>query len=134
MINVNDCILTYKWCTRLIYSSPNIEIKTYTIFDLPEPMLLQKKYLRLHNININTINIYDDLFVNKNSFLISNYAYSEISLDLQNLYTQKLINPYISHGFLTWNAIEFYNFSDNKNFIKEKEYPCTGTYNYYIYF
>ena len=112
----------------------NIEIKSYTIFDLHEPMILQKKYLNLHNIVINTLNIFDDFVIDKNSFLISNYAYSEISIDLQKLYTQKLINPYILHGFLAWNGIEFYNFCDNKNFITEKEYPHTGTYNYYIYF
>jgi hypothetical protein len=112
----------------------NITIKSYIIFDLPEPMILQKKYLNLHNIDINTLNIYDDININKNSFLISNYAYSEISHDLQQLYTNKVINPYISHGFMVWNFIEFYNFCDNKNFIKENEYPLTGTNNYYIYF
>ncbi len=116
----------------------NIKIKSYTIFDLFEPMLLQKKYLELHNIEINVINLFDNFTLNNNSFLISNYAFSEISTDLQKIYTQKVLNPYILHGFLVWNFIPFYNFIDNKSITCEKEYPFTGNYrnpfNLYVYF
>jgi hypothetical protein len=112
----------------------NIHINSYSIFDLQEPLLLQKKYLE--NINVNGVHFttMDDLEnIKKNSFLISNYAYSEISLDLQKKYTEKLLNPYVSHGFLTWNFIEPYHFIENKMIKTEKEYPSTGD-NFYIWF
>lgn len=113
----------------------NIQIKSYSIFDLKEPLLLQEKYLE--NINIKNVNFMtlDNLQnINQNSFLISNYAYSEISLDLQNKYTEKLLNPFVSHGFLTWNFIELYPFIENKTITKEIEYPLTGNGNLYIRF
>lgn len=111
----------------------NIHISSYSIFDLQEPLLLQKKYLE--NLNVNNVNFtgLDDLEnIKQNSFLISNYAYSEISLDLQKKYTDKLLNPYISHGFLTWNFIKLYHFINNKMIKTEREYPLTGN-NFYIW-
>ncbi len=66
------CLFMYK-----LSSLFDININSYTIFDLQEPMILQKKYLKLHNININTINIFDDFKLSSNLFLISNYAFSE---------------------------------------------------------
>jgi hypothetical protein len=111
-----------------------INLKSYTIFDLPEALLLQKKYLELHNITIETFNIKDNFNLNKNSFLISNYAYSEINDEYRNLYTEKVLNPYTSHGFLTWNFIKIYNFIENKEIITEDEHPLTNPLNYYIYY
>ena len=124
------CLFIYK-LSKLF----DITINSYTIFDLPEPMMLQKEYLSIHNININTINLFDDFTLNKNSFLISNYAYSEISMELQKIYTQKVLNPYVSSGFLVWNSFDgVYNFMDNINIVSEKEYPVTGNTNLYVYF
>jgi translation elongation factor P/translation initiation factor 5A len=93
----------------------NITIKTYNIFDLPEPMALQKKYLHAHGFeNVNFMNLDDfenvklssstscdeeSLKLPKDCFLVSNYAYSEISMDLQKKYTKYVLNPYVSHGF-----------------------------------
>jgi len=112
-----------------------IKINSYTIFDLEEPMLLQKKYLSLQNIN-NVL--FKDLYtfdkVNKNSFLISCYAFSEIDMQIQKDYTEKLLNPYISHGFITWNHIPIYDFIEDKTIISEREYPLTGNNNYYLRF
>lgn len=122
------CLFIYK-----IAPIFDIVINSYTIFDLEYPMILQKKYLKLHNININTYDINSNFNLNNNSFLISNYAFSEISLDLQQNYSNKLLNPYISYGFLAWNNIEVYNFIDNKDIKKEKEFPFTGPHNYYVY-
>lgn len=112
----------------------NIKICSYTIFDLPEPMMLQKRYLELHEIYINTFNVNDNFTLNDNCFLISNYAFSEIRMDLQKLYTERVINPYTTHGFLTWNAIDVYDFAKNKIIQKEKEYPLTHQLNYYVYY
>ena len=113
----------------------NININTYSIFDLKYPLLLQKKYLE--NLNINNINYVElDCIKNleKNSFLISNYSFSEISLDLQKKYTNNVLNPYTSHGFLVWNFIDTYNFIQNKYIRIENELPSTDIKNKYIYY
>ena len=114
----------------------NIKINTYSIFDLQIVLALQKKYLEnLNIINVNYVELDNIQNIYKNSFLISNYAFSEISLDLQKKYTNNVLNPYISYGFLTWNFIDTYNFIDNKNMTIETEIPLTGSKkNKYIYF
>jgi len=112
----------------------NININSYSIFDLVEASQLQKKYLNAHDIDVNVcqINNFDNL--KTNSFLISNYAFSEIELSLQKEYTEKILNPYTSYGFLAWNFIELYDFVSDSKIQKEPEYPNTnfnGT-NYYV--
>ena len=95
----------------------NINVNTYTIFDLPEALQLQKKYLtdELNVINLNFAEINNFTNIKENSFLVSTYAFSEIPLDLQKDYTNKILNPYTSHGFLAWNFIDIYPFIDNTN-------------------
>jgi len=113
----------------------NININTYTIYDLPKPLLLQKKYLNYYNItNVNFNYISDTENLKNGSFLISNYAFSEIPIVLQNIYSKNIINPYTSYGFLCWNHIDVYNFVDNKNITVEPEVPLTGNNNKYVYY
>ena len=113
-----------------------INITSYTIIDLPEISLLQKTYLDAldmsKNMHFYNINNYKNL--KENSFLISNYAYSEISIELQQEYTEKILNPYISYGFLVWNYIEIYDFIKSKIILKEYEEPDTShnNTNYYV--
>lgn len=114
----------------------NISISSYVIFDLVEACQLQKKYLSLFNININTgdINTTEDYInLNKNSFLISNYAFSEISMEYQNLYKTRILDNYIDYGFLVWNSYDKYNFIENKDIKYEIERPQTGTINSFVY-
>ena len=113
-----------------------INISSYSIFDLPEASILQEKYLNSLNIK-NTQYCQLDNFNNlkHNSFLISNYAFSEISKDLQSEYIHKIINPYTRFGFLTWNFIPLYIFINNSIIEKQTEYPKTGgENNFYIRF
>jgi len=113
----------------------DITINTYSIFDLQMPLILQQKYLEnlsIHNINYVTLDNMKNL--KYNSFLISNYAFSEISLDLQKQYTNHVLNPYVSYGFLAWNFIDVYEFIDNKNITIEAEYPLTYRTNKYVRF
>lgn len=123
-------------CVFIIHIAPlyGITVNSYTIFDLLEASLLQKKYLNALNIEkINCCHL--DKFDNlkNDSFLISNYAFSEISLELQKQYTEKVINPYTKYGFLAWNFISVYDFVENSIIEKEKEYPQTGRgSNYYV--
>jgi hypothetical protein len=96
----------------------NLNIISYSIFDIMEASKLQEKYLA--NLNINNSYFYQlDNFVNikKDSFLISNYAFSEISLDLQKKYSEKIIKPYTSNGILCWNHNPVYQFTDKKIYI-----------------
>ena len=116
----------------------NITIKSYTIFDLPDISKLQKVYLEALNadndMNFYQIDNYKDL--KPNSFLIANYSYSEIAMHLQKEYTKKILNPYVSYGFLVWNFIPIYDFIDNKIISSELEVPDTSgnATNYYITF
>jgi len=93
----------------------NISINTYAIFDLLEASKLQEKYLS--NLNVKNSYFYQvDKFENlkQNSFLISNYAFSEISLELQKEYSAKIIKPFTSNGILCWNHNPVYQFTDKK--------------------
>tara|TARA_Y100000741_G_scaffold347384_1_gene314612 strand:+ start:241 stop:1008 length:768 start_codon:yes stop_codon:yes gene_type:complete len=111
-----------------------ININSYTIFDLLEPSLLQKKYLNALNIekvNCFTIDNFNNL--KNNSFLISNYAFSEIGGKKQSEYIEKIINPYTTFGFLTWNR-QCYDFVKNSIIEKEEEDPQTGSRNLYVRF
>jgi hypothetical protein len=104
-----------------------ININSYSIFDLLEASLLQEKYLKslnIENVNFHQIENYSNL--KKNSFLISNYSFSEISNDLQKIYIEKIINAYTSYGFLAWNSINVYDFIENSIIEKEIEYPQTS--------
>jgi len=97
--------------------------------------MLQKKYLEALNINnVNFLEIDSIKNLKENSFLISNYAFSEISLELQKKYTKEVLNPYTSHGFLVWNFINIYKFINDKNITIENEYPFTSSINKYVYF
>jgi hypothetical protein len=105
----------------------NININSYSLFDLPYPLLLQEKYLK--KLNINTANFVDFNNIQnlkKNSFLISNYAFSELTMKLQILYTNNVLNPYTSFGFLVWNNKHLYRFIDDKYVTIEPEFPTTN--------
>lgn len=112
----------------------NINISSYTIFDLLEASQLQTKYLNNLELNVNCYQLEDFNNLKENSFLISNYAFSEIPLDIQEKYTNVVLNPYVSIGHLCWNNIPIYKFIENGIIEKEEEYPKTGINNYYVKF
>jgi len=111
----------------------DIKVSSYTIFDLKEVCEFQKKYLQSLKINVNTAQLDSEYDLRSDSFLISNYAFSEISRPLQDLYKKDILDVYISFGFLCWNNIDLYDFIDNKNIIAEEELPKTGPKNKYVY-
>ena len=104
-------------------------------------MILQKEYLKYHDIDINTFNIsnfdgnkFPEIKTHTN-FLISNYAFSECDETIRNLYTNKLLNPFINYGFLIWDFIPIYKFIE-KELLIETEKPDTNgnNENRFIYF
>ena len=113
-----------------------VKVSSYTIFDLPAATQLQKKYLNAHGMDVQValLDSVESVHLEKNSFLISNYAYSEIEMDLQKRYTEKVLNPYVSHGFLAWNMIQIYEFIQNKTISFKREVPLTGAFNYFVTF
>lgn len=122
----------------LDYYSKYFKLHNYSIIDLPNPCSLQRKYLEYHKISCkcyDAFNYNEFLQENKNNetFLISNYCFSELGNENQKSYVKNLF-PIIQHGFIAWNNIDVYNFG--KKIIKQvREEPLTGNdKNYYIYF
>jgi hypothetical protein len=120
------------------YYSKEFKLENYSIIDLPNPCILQRKYLEYHKISCKSYDAFNyDSFLQENkhkeTFLISNYCFSELGKENQQSYIKNLF-PIIQHGFITWNCIEPYNFG--KQIIKQqREEPLTGdNKNYYIYF
>ena len=110
-----------------------ININSYTIFDLLEASLLQERYLNALNIKKTYFYQLDNFHnLKNNSFLISTYAFSEIPMSIQKEYSEKIINPKTNFGFIAWNDIPVYNFVENRIIEKEKEYPLTGKHNNYV--
>lgn len=113
----------------------NVNIQSYTIVDLPSPSKLQNLYLNTVDSTLNVDFVDATTFganiTKNNMFLISNYCFSEISIEFQKKYIETLF-PKVSHGFMAWNMIPLYNFG----FITrdELEYPKTGEFNRYVYF
>jgi hypothetical protein len=113
----------------------DINIKTYNIVDLPEIINLQRLYLSNFNLSfdlkLHNAYQYGSTVEDTNLFLISNYAFSEISNENQQNYIKTLFGK-VSHGFMTWNMIPVYNFGFD--YTEEIEYPLTGPFNKYVYF
>ena len=116
-----------------------IDIKTYTILDRKEPILMIKKYTGVLKkylsaikdmITVDVFNIDTDTnykqFLKKNSFMISTSAYSEIPRAIQEKYTKEVINTYTSHGWISWNAIPIYDFVEKSHISYTTEEPLTG--------
>jgi hypothetical protein len=70
----------------IIYDFKNIKL-----FDLDEPLLLQKKYLKNYNINVETYSLYDKFDVDNNTIVISNFAWSECNDFTRKKYIEKII-------------------------------------------
>lgn len=77
----------------------------WQIFDLPEVLLLQEKYLTKAN-PAGSITFCSGLEINETygDLLLSNYALSEISRDLQVEYINKVVLN-CKKGYMAWNTI-----------------------------
>ena len=124
-------------CLYLFKLAPlfNITIQSYTIFDIDHVIDLQKRYLEQFNISINSYTLDSNYTIQDNSYLISNYAFSEISDSLQKEYITKVISK-CNHGFLVWNHINLYEFTHH-TIHSEIERPTTSKTdhkNLFVYF
>jgi len=96
----------------------DININSYTIYDLKEMSVLQQKYLEKMEFQTHTYQMDNYHFDYKDYFLISNYAFSEISLTYQKFY-REIIFPLVSSGFILWNHMPLYNFIDKPLLIEK---------------
>jgi hypothetical protein len=126
-------------CMSLYFfaSQYDVTIDSYYLIDLKEVIELQRKYHDMYpHFDTSRIQYLDASHFGKeikerNLFMISNYCFSEISVENRDKYKELLI-PKVEHGFMVWNSktpcvIPFH-------IDLEQEYPLTGIYNYYIYF
>ena len=126
--------------------SKYFKLKEYGLIDLDEVLSLSEKYLNkldIENriININSVSSLDEEF----DLVISNYAYSELNKELQDLYYDKVISR-SKNGYLTLNFIshlyginsyskeELLNKMVDKNPKIMEEYPNTFENNLILYF
>ena len=94
-------------------------IKNYHIVDLPEVNLLTKKYLGKLNINNVRFSTSKDLIPEDYDLVISNYAYTELDRELQDIYKLNIIDN-SKNGYLTCNFISNL-FIDNSDFYSREE-------------
>lgn len=117
----------------------------YTIIDLPEPSRLQRMYLDKVGLNnARTVSCFDidTLAQEKFDLVVSNYCLSEISLENQKNYFDKIIKN-CDKKFFVWNyltrKVRFFifksmdiDFLQKKDYVFEDERPQSGV-NKFIY-
>jgi hypothetical protein len=84
-----------------------VNIESYAIFDLPPVAQLQKAFCLAMGIKIDTPSL--ETFRPPEDvpyFLVSNFAFSELDVSLQERYNQ-IVFPYVEHGFMLWNITPF---------------------------
>jgi putative sugar O-methyltransferase len=118
-------------------------IKEYNFVDLHEVLNLTKKYLKKYNYNNLHFLDFNNLPDKKYDLIISNYAITECSKDIQNLYLEKIIFN-SKNGYITGNDIgKHFNINNyNKNEWSQKiknskffeEVPMTHPDNYILIF
>ncbi len=84
-------------------------IKEYAIIDLPEVLELVKQYLRQFSIKDKNVRYIDGTSVFKEEeydLVISNYAFSELQRNVQEMYINKIIS-HSKKGFIIWNNLSW---------------------------
>jgi len=102
--------------------SKYFKFKSYTLVDLKEPLDLSRKYIDLNDVDGVVCKDMSELKDNVvYDFVISNYAYSECSKEIQDIYYDKIIKNSIK-GFMVVNFIsDVFNIdSYNKNELLSK--------------
>jgi hypothetical protein len=121
-------------------------ISEYSIVDLDEASHLSNKYLNINGITPRIIKISDVANIDEDfDIVISNYAYSELDKNLQDLYYDRIIkrskNGYLTYNFISnlcnidsYNKEEVFNKFSDKGIKILEETPKTFEDNLIIYF
>ena len=84
--------------------SDAFKFNKYNLVDLKEVNLLIYKYLKTFNIDNFEVIDFDKLYDIKSDLVISNYAFSECSKEIQDIYLDKLLKN-AKHGYMICNFI-----------------------------
>lgn len=113
----------------------SINIRSYTIVDLPEATNMQNQYIKACQIDIPyttmvCYNITENTFQPSNrSFFISNYALGELTKELQDFYIETIVKK-MAHGYICWNFSVgnpyIHNYFNQPTVISEEENPQTN--------
>lgn len=83
-------------------------LESYSLFDLPEVLELAKKYLgKFGNYITDNVKFVDGTRIEVDEsydFVMSNYAFSELIRDIQDIYLNKVILK-SKAGYITWNSL-----------------------------
>lgn len=112
----------------------DIHIGTYYLIDLPEAVLLQKKYLdafQITNVQVHEADTYGQNINETDLYCIATYSFSEIGGYYQNAYLCNLF-PKVRNGFMVWNWEGAINL--DRDFLDEVERPLTAEFNRFVYF
>ncbi len=86
----------------------HLNIKKYFLFDLPEVLELAQKYLGKYEDVKSRFAFVDGTDIKESSqnydLVISNYAFSELIRDVQDVYLNQVIKK-ARRGYITWNAM-----------------------------
>jgi len=77
---------------------------SYTLIDLPDVLALSEKYLKLHNVENFKLRDIDDTSSLKYDLCISNYAFTEVGRNYQDIYSEKIIRM-STRGYITCNFL-----------------------------
>ena len=111
----------------------------YYIVDLLYPLKLTEKYLNKLNVKNFKILTMEDLHNEEYDLVISNYAFTELNKNIQDIYTEKIIKK-SKHAYITCNVIggidtysvnELFNLNDKINILNEE--PLTHKNNFILY-
>jgi putative sugar O-methyltransferase len=103
-----------------------VKFKKYYLIDLPEPSLLSKKYLNKFIGIVNKMNYLttEDLYsFDKIDLVISNYAFSECSLEFQKKYYEQVVKK-ADTFYLVYN-----NFTENNMNVNSFIEYCSDEFN-----
>lgn len=127
----------YGGQAKMIFDTYNV--KSYTFIDLPEVLGLTKKYLSNFDIDMNKLIFKDINQLTENEkydLFISNYAYTECSENVREIYFNTVLSK-TKMGYLTSNMLS-HETMDNEiinriqNCVKIEERPYTGDKNFII--
>ncbi len=111
-LNICEIGVGYGGLCRLIDSY--FKVKSYTLVDLKPVLMLAQKYL--DNYALHTSLVYrtmNELSTKAYDLVISNYAFTEMRRDIQDIYLRKVICA-SSRGYITYNDINPKDFNSYK--------------------
>jgi putative sugar O-methyltransferase len=109
-LNICEIGVGYGGLCRII--DRYFQVKSYCLVDLPSVLKLAKKFLSKFDINTAlTYKTADELEItNKYDLVISNYAFTELRREIQDIYLHKVMFK-STRGYITYNYVNPVNFN-----------------------